>query len=205
MEIVVVGRHTDVADRFRRHVEDKLGKVTQYAPKAQRVDVEVTREKNPRQSAHAERIELTVVDKGPVIRAEAAAEDRYAALDLATAKLTERLRRARDRRKDHRNYVVDIPAELPPGLEPAPLVEEEDAAVEPVPGGEAVEIPLGDSPIVIRRKVHEAEPMSIDEAIDQMELIGHDFFLFVDSTTNRPAVAYRRRGWTYGIIELETI
>lgn len=205
MEIVVVGRHTDVADRFRRHVEDKLSKVTQYAPRAQRVDVEVTREKNPRQAANAERIELTVVDKGPVIRAEAAAEDRYAALDLAAAKLTERLRRARDRRKDHRNYVVDIRPELPEDLSPAPEVEEEETLVEPVPGGDAVEIPLGDSPIIIRRKVHEAEPMSIDDAIDQMELVGHDFFLFVDATTKRPSVAYRRRGWTYGIIELETI
>ena len=101
MEIVVVGRHAEVPERFRRHVEDKLAKVAQLAPRAQRVDVEVTHEKNPRQSEISERVELTVLGKGPVIRAEATADDPYAALDIATTKLMERLRRARDRRKDH--------------------------------------------------------------------------------------------------------
>lgn len=203
MEIVVVGRHTEVADRFRRHVQDKLGKVTQFAPTAQRVDVEIIRERNPRLASQAERIELTVRDKGPVIRAEAAADDRYAALDLALDKLHERLRRARDRRKDHRNYTTMVPVDVrpPKAVEDEPA---EDVYPEAVPGGEAVETPMGDSPVVIRKKIHEASPMSIDEAIYQMEIVGHDFFLFVDSDSNRPAVAYRRHGWTYGVIELET-
>ena len=108
MEIVVVGRHTEVADRFRRHVEDKLTKVTQLAPYARRVDVEVTREKNPRLAEVRERVELTVRDKGPVIRAEAAADDRFGALDMALDKLTERLRRSRERRKEHRRRTNGI-------------------------------------------------------------------------------------------------
>src|SRR5699024_11977170 len=99
MEIVVVGRHTEVADRFRRHAEEKLGKVTQFSPYAQRVDVEVSHERNPRLVERSERIELTVPAKGPVVRAEASAADRYAALDRATSKLYERLRGARGRRE----------------------------------------------------------------------------------------------------------
>src|SRR5699024_7583940 len=114
MEIVVVGRHTEVSDQFRRHVEDKLSKISQLSPYAQRVDAEITHEKNPRLADRAERVELTVRAKGPVVRAEASASDRYAALDLATAKLLERLRRARDKRKQHhRRGGVPIPTELP--------------------------------------------------------------------------------------------
>jgi len=206
MEIVVVGRHTEVADRFRRHAEDKLAKVTQLAPHARRVDVEVTRENNPRLSELRERVELTVRDKGPVIRAEAAADDRFGALDMALDKLTERLRRARDRRKDHRrrsNDVLpsvdvrpydDVPAESESESTPATLAEP----------GDAVEHQLGDSPVVIRQKLHRAEPMTVDDAVYQMEMVGHDFFLFIDKESARPAAVYRRNGWTYGVIELDS-
>lgn len=196
MEIVVTGRHTEVTDRFRRHVEDKLSKITQLAPQAQRVDVEHTHERNPRQSDLAERVELTVRGKGPVVRAEAAADDAYAALDLASAKLLERLRRSRDRRKDHRRVevqpIVDLPAPPEPVEEPAPPQ-----------AGDVVEQVWGDSPIVIREKVHRAQPMSIDDALYEMEMVGHDFFLFIDADTALPSVAYRRRGWSYGVIRLD--
>lgn len=203
MEIVVVGRHTDVADRFRRHVEDKLSKVEQLSPTAQRVDVEVTHENNPRLAGVRERVELTVRAKGPVVRAEAAADDRFGALDLALDKLTERLRRARDRRKDHRNHTILPPVDVrpyDPGAEtvapqtPASLVAE----------GDAVETPLGDSPVVIRQKLHTADPMTIDDAVYEMEMVGHDFFLFVDKETARPSVLYRRHGWSYGVVALDT-
>lgn len=106
MEIVVVGRHTEVADRFREHAEEKLSKIAQYAPTARRVDVEVTHEYNPRQSARSERVELTVRDKGPVIRAEAASDDRFGALDLALDKLQERLRRAHERKYTSKRRIL---------------------------------------------------------------------------------------------------
>ncbi|WP_251150311.1 ribosome-associated translation inhibitor RaiA [Cellulosimicrobium sp. Marseille-Q4280] len=206
MEIVVVGRHTEVADRFRQHAEDKLAKVQQLAPTAQRVDVEVTHENNPRLSGVRERVELTVRAKGPVVRAEAAADDRFGALDLAMEKLAERLRRVRDRRKDHRNHTVVPPVDVRPydpvthSAPPAP------APTAPSEPGEAVEKPLGDgdSPVVIRQKLHSAEPMTVDDALYEMEMVGHDFFLFVDVETARPSVAYRRRGWTYGVVALDT-
>ncbi|MCA5894636.1 ribosome-associated translation inhibitor RaiA [Isoptericola sp. NEAU-Y5] len=206
MEIVVVGRHTEVAERFRRHAEDKLAKVTQLAPYARRVDVEVTRENNPRLSELRERVELTVRDKGPVIRAEAAADDRFGALDLALDKLTERLRRARDRRKDHRRRSNDvIPAvDVRPYDEVAAERETEAAPATLAEPGDAVEHQLGDSPVLIREKLHRAEPMTVDDAVYQMEMVGHDFFLFIDKESARPAAVYRRRGWTYGVIQLDT-
>lgn len=208
MEIVVVGRNTEISDRFREHIEDKLEKVQQLAPLAQRLDVELTREKNPRLADRAERMELTLRGKGPVIRAEAAASDRYGALDLAYAKLMERLRRARDRRKDHHRYPVPQPTELPadlitPQAEPQEQPAEEKPTL-PSEHGVAVESQLGDSPVIVRQKLHEANPMTVDQALYEMELVGHPFFLFIDEETKQPCVVYHRHGWTYGVLRLDT-
>lgn len=204
MEIVVVSRHTEVPERFRRHAEEKLSKVGQLAPFAQRVDVEVTHENNPRLADRAERVELTVRTKGPVVRAEASASDRYAALDVATTKLLERLRRARDRRKSHhgRNDVPNRPDESVL-IDEVPETDEISMTPQaPTEPGVAVEAQLGDSPVVIRQKVHETQPMTVDAALAEMEAVGHPFFLFVDSETSQPCVVYNRRGWTYGVIRL---
>jgi ribosomal subunit interface protein len=199
MEIAVVGRHVEVPERFRSHVEDKLSKVSQLAPRAQRIDVEITHEKNPRQSGTSERVELTVRGKGPVVRAEASADDPYAALDLASAKLLERLRRARDRRKDHRKDLDAVPGPAAPS---EPVDEPEVDEVTVAEDG-SIETAWGDSPVVIREKLHRAEPMTLDDALYEMEMVGHDFFLFVDAETSLPSVAYRRRGWAYGVIRLD--
>ena len=199
MDIVVVGRHAELPEKFRRHVEEKLVKVEQLAPRAQRIDVEITHENNPRLAGIRERVELTVVDSGPVVRAEATADDRYAALDLATGRLLERLRRSRDRRKDHRNHTVLAPVDVRP-LAPA---DESPSVPTPAPG-EAVEHVLGDSPVVIREKTHQATPMTVDDALYEMEMVGHDFYLFIDAETAQPSVAYRRHGWSYGVIKLDT-
>ena len=196
MEIVVAGRHTEVLPKYRAHVEQKLAKVEQLAPRAQRIDVVVSHETNPRQSGSSERVELTVVDRGPVIRAEACADDRYAALDMALGKLLERLRRTRDRRKDHRNHTPIAPVDVRPP-------EPEPEAPEPVDPDGVVETTLGDSPVVIREKVHAAHPMTVDDALYEMELVGHDFFMFFDKETERPSVVYRRHGYDYGVISLE--
>jgi ribosomal subunit interface protein len=203
MEIVVVSRHTELPERFRRHVEEKLSKVGQLAPYAQRVDVEVTHEPNPRLAERSERVELTVRTKGPVVRAEASAADRYAALDAATTKLLERLRRARDRRKSHHGRNGAVPHEAPM---PVPVIEEPEeeptTLQAPTEPGVAVEAQLGDSPVIIRQKVHETKPMTVDQALAEMEMVGHPFYLFVDSETGQPCVVYHRRGWTYGVIRL---
>ncbi|WP_432506051.1 ribosome hibernation-promoting factor, HPF/YfiA family [Kineococcus arenarius] len=224
MEVVVTGRHTEVKERFRHHAEAKLEKVTQLAPRAQRVDVELSHENNRRQLASCERVEITVRDKGPVVRAEACADDPYAALDLATTKLMERLRRSRDKRKVHhgRRRPESVRQPAAPGLSdealagaaavpadhpPADLDVPTPAALAGSrPPGEDVD-PVDDtadaSPVVIREKTHEARPMTLDQALYEMELVGHDFYLFVDAATGRPSVVYRRRGWDYGVIHLD--
>ncbi|MFC7406373.1 ribosome hibernation-promoting factor, HPF/YfiA family [Georgenia alba] len=207
MEIVVKGRNTEIAGRFRSHVEGKLGKVAQLAPRAQRVEVELTHEPNPRQSEVSERVEITVRDRGPVIRAEARASDRYGALDLASNKLLERLRRSRDRRKNHHRYAVPAPvdATLPDPAADRDDAEMADRPVPPTTPGECVEAQLGDSPVVVRQKLHEAEPMTVDQALYEMELVGHPFYLFIDDETGQPCVVYHRHGWTYGVIRLNTV
>ncbi|MDN5898621.1 MAG: ribosome-associated translation inhibitor RaiA [Brachybacterium sp.] len=215
MEINVVGRHMDVPDRFRRHLTDKLDKVTQLAPAALRVDVEISQEKNPRQAELSDRVELTVHENGSVIRSEARADDLYGALDIAYGKLLERLRRARDRRKDHRRgrdrshqgggaSLRTMPADqdLPAALQEAPQEPAEEPAE--VSGGNEIDLAEAGSPVVIRKKSHAAKPMSIDDALNRMELVGHDFFLFVDAESGNPKVVYRRKGWNYGVIELES-
>ncbi|WP_129339806.1 ribosome hibernation-promoting factor, HPF/YfiA family [Cellulomonas endophytica] len=203
MEIVVAGKHTDVTPKFRAHAEQKLAKVEQLAPRAMRVNVMVSHDANAKPSGVRERVELTVIDKGPVIRAEACADEQVAALDLALARLLERLRRTHDRRKTHRGPAPLAPVDvrpLPPQVAPEPA----EPPADPMQAGTTTETTLGDSPVVIRQKVHEAQPMTVDDAIYEMELVGHDFFLFVDVETAQPSVAYRRRGWTYGVIKLDT-
>src|SRR5215831_11172192 len=103
MDIIFKGRHTDVQERFRNYAAAKLSKIAKLTHKTIRVDVEVSAERNPRRSSQRERVELTILSRGPAIRAEAAADDRFAALDRALAKLEERLRRLGDRRKAARH------------------------------------------------------------------------------------------------------
>ena len=211
MEIVITGRHTDVPERFRRLAEEKLLKVEQLAPKAQRADVELSHERNPRQSQNCEKVEITVRGKGPVIRAEASAEDCTAALDLAFGKLLERLRRSRDRRKVHHGRQTPHSVRLAPAGASADgaageaagdmLDEAPDVAAEH--GHEAgADARDGASPVVIRAKDHDGAPMTLDQALYEMELVGHDFYLFLDAESGRPSVVYRRRGWNYGVIRL---
>ncbi len=211
MEIVVKGRNAEVSDGFRSHVEEKLSKVEQFAPRTQRIEVEVTHEPNPAQAEVSERIEITVRDKGPVVRAEAAASDRLGALDLAAQKLFERLRRKNERTKNRKkNFTKDqTPTDLPVEellSNGSPQSEEPAVAERPSPPsapGETVESQLGDSPVIVRQKLYEAKPMSVDQAIDEMELVGHPFYLFIDEETSQPCAAYRRHGWTYGILRLD--
>ncbi|MCD1284447.1 ribosome hibernation-promoting factor, HPF/YfiA family [Brevibacterium sp. GP-SGM9] len=210
MDIVVNGRQLTISDSFRAHIEDKIAKVEQLAPRAQRVEVHVAHEKNSRQPETSERVELTVVAKGPAIRAEAMASDKYAALDLAWAKLVERLRRARDRHKvprsgHHRKEsTAEVLAKMPVDDPIIPAEDsagtDHDAAADQTNGRIKAE---GDSPVVLREKSFAAAPIGIEEALNRMELVGHDFYLFIDEESSKPSVVYRRKGWSYGVIALD--
>jgi ribosomal subunit interface protein len=196
VDIVVTGRHLTVSDRFRAHIEEKLEKITQLEPRTRRVEVLVSHEPNRRQAEVCDRVEITCYAKGPVVRAEACVEDKYAALDLAIDKLMERLRRQKDRRQVHRGRRT-----------PESVARATARIVTPAEGGPAGAVDDGDeftdSPVEVREKVHRSTPMRLDEALREMELVGHDFYLFHDVDTDRASVVYRRRGWSYGVLHLD--
>jgi ribosomal subunit interface protein len=236
MDIIFRSRRTNIPERFREHAVEKLAKIEKLDQKVTRIDVEVIKERNPRQSGRRERVELTILSRGPVIRAEASADDRYTALDLAFTKLEARLRRACDRRKVHQRDLVRAdgmveaasaaailaePAELAapngngnghrrtrlenleePGLDDGgPL----DLDIDAEESASAHLVPIsmeGDGPLIVREKMHPAKPMTIDQALLEMELVGHDFYLFHDRECDKFSVVYRRRGYDYGVIRL---
>jgi len=205
VDIVVKGRNTEVADRFRQHATEKLARIERFDAKVISIDVECSQERNPRLSDQREVIELTIRSRGPVVRAEAAAQDCYAALDLAVTKLESRLRRARDRRKVHHGAKTPVSvAVATAGLDSVngagPSSPSDVATVEEAPS-DWTGIP-DEGPMYVREKIHDAVPMDLDQALYEMELVGHDFFLFVDAETTRPSVVYRRRGYQYGVIRL---
>ncbi|MCI4064421.1 ribosome-associated translation inhibitor RaiA [Micromonospora sp. R77] len=210
MDIVVKGRNVEVPDHYRVHVAEKLAKIERYDHKLIRVDVELFHERNPRQADHCQRVEITCVTRGPVIRAEACTNDFYSALDAAIAKLDTRFRRAADRRRVHRGRhaplsVAAATADLPVAL---PAAVSTNGAGSATALAERTDEPLDeydDQPWhIAREKVHPAEPMTVDDALFQMELVGHDFYLFHDKESGRPSVVYRRHAYDYGIISLDT-
>jgi ribosomal subunit interface protein len=218
VDVVVVGRHCAVTDRFRRHVEDKLTRLEPFTARAIRIEIEVSKE-HTRSASESERVELTVYSRGPLVRAEASAEDPFAALDLALDKLLARLRKAADRRRVHHgsrtpmsvaratNGPLDETTASMSAVEAArprqngvtTLTTEEGSEAEVAAGIEVT----GDGPLVVRVKAHAATPMTLDQALYEMELVGHDFYLFMDADCHRPSVVYRRRGYDYGVIRLE--
>ncbi len=209
MDIVVKGRNVEVPDHYREHVAQKLAPSERLDSRVIRLDVELAHEKNPRQSDRCQRVEITCYSKGPVIRAEACAADFYAALDAAVLKLEARLRKAHDRRRVHHGRhtppsVAEATAGLPVGVPIGRNGSSPDSATESVAVLDAPEDrPVDDTAsLIVRDKTHEAQPMTSADALHEMELVGHDFYLYMDADTGRPSVVYRRHGYDYGVIRL---
>lgn len=206
MDVVVKGHHCEVSDRFRQYVEEKLERIEKVDHRVLRCEVEVSQEKNPRQHDRAMRVELTMYTKGPVVRAEACGETKQAAFDVSLDRLRAQVRKAADRRRVHKG------GETLEGLRHvaakqstngnAPVVEETAAEEEVATRTFGSVTVTGDGPLVMREKTHTAKPMSLDQALYELELVGHDFYLFVDADENQPSVVYRRRGYDYGVIRL---
>lgn len=208
METKIQARNLTVSDRFREYVADRVHKVEQLTHKPQTFEIKITRHEHSRKSGPEDQVELTVIEPGHIVRAEAHAGDKFAAFDVAFDKLTERLRRAADKRKVHHGRHGS------PGTSELTASDFASLDVHGVPADLLLNgsLPESDStdsqqdspgnPIVIRRKTFAADPMSVSEAIDQMELVGHDFFMFIDESTQKAAVVYRRKGWNYGVISL---
>lgn len=207
MDVNIRGRGVGVTDRFENYVGSKTDKVELLLPKAQSFEVKVSR-LSDRSPNNGDRVEITVVGPGPVIRAESTGNDKYTAFDIAYGRVLERIRRMKDRKQDRRGKgrtslgeaaaegfsVVDVA--------PAPLETLEAVATGSVPVVNSEQAEEQYTPVVIRQKEFPAERCTIDEAVDQMELVGHDFFLFIETESGKPSVVYRRKGWNYGVISL---
>ncbi len=218
MDIVVKGRNVEVPDHYRQHVADKLRKVERYDQKIMSVDVELFHERNRRQSDNCQRVEITCFSRGPVVRAEATAGDFYSALDCAITKLDSRLRRAADRRRIHRgrHAPVSVAAATAALARPPATVGAGASAATTSTG--AATWPTNDEPDeidlwedqddndqpwrIVREKEHPGEPMTVEDALFHMELLGHDFYLFNDKESGRPSVVYRRRAYDYGVLSI---
>lgn len=208
METSIVGVGVGITDRFRSVVEEKAVRIENVAPRAQRLDVKVTH--NAYHNGHVEddTVELTLTGKGPIVRAEAADGDKFAALDLAVDKMAEQLRRAKDKRVDARNHPRGASFDKGSGelqgidLRPASAEVLHAVATGEIPIVAGSEEEADYTPVVIRTKNFDAEWMTVEEAVDRMELVGHDFFLFIDARSDHPSVVYRRKGWDYGVISL---
>ncbi|WP_258934875.1 ribosome-associated translation inhibitor RaiA [Nesterenkonia pannonica] len=216
LQVTYTGRGISVPQDFRDHVEMKSDKAASLADKGQRMEVKLSSQTGHRSAETTMVVELTVIGRGPIIRSEAQAADKFAAFETAWDKLCERLRRARDKKKSkaHGNGSgrANGGSHTPPGLGAAlagltpvdpdrPIYEQVTDAERADDAPQAEED--ADEPIRIRRKVFSAEPMSVDAAVDAMELLGHDFYLYLDVETGQPSAVYRRRGWTYGVISLD--
>jgi ribosomal subunit interface protein len=209
MEIVVRGRNVEVPEHYRTHVEDKIGQLDRFDGKLKilRVDVELFHEKNPRQTSHCQRVEITLRGKGPVVRAEAAEPDFYAALDSACAKLDNRLRKAADRRRVHHGRRTPASVRMTDNMvgAGAPELAISDALARDKQLAEGTHVTDIDEHLpgqIVREKHHPATPMTVDQALHEMELVGHDFFLFQCADTGQPTVVYRRHAFDYGLIRL---
>ena len=209
MQVNITARNLAVSDRFRQYVADRTHKVEQLAHKVESLQIKVTRHDHSKSAGIEDQVELTVYEPGNIVRAEAQAGDKFAAFDVALAKLTERLRRAADRRKVHHGRHGSIGtseltahdfAELDIHGADANLLSGKSLPAEAQ--ADAAPVDLGESPVVIRRKEFADKPMSVADALDNMELLGHDFYLFHDAETDKASVVYRRKGWNYGVITL---
>lgn len=204
MEIRISAKNLSVSDRFREYVAEKSSKVEQFAHRPEELNVKVTRFDHSKSAGTQDQVELTVFEPGNIVRAEARADDKFAAFDIAYGKLLERLRRYADKHKPHRGGrhqhigAAELAASDFSQLDITPVNHDLLGKTGNTLDGE-IENP---SPIVIRRKQFQAKPMSVEDAVDQMELVGHDFFLFLDAESNQPSVVYRRKGWNYGVISL---
>jgi len=211
MDITLAAHNVAIPDRFRDYVSEKSDKVLALAERAQTFQVKVSRENSSRGPASEDVVELTVIGKGPVIRAESSNSDKYVAFDQALDHLIKRLRRAKDKKMVHHGRQrPESLSELSANgfseidITPASVEVLRSIATGSIPLVESQEEDRNEdnTPVVIRRKVFPAQTMSAEDALDHMELVGHDFFLFVDAESTNPSVVYRRKGWDYGVISL---
>ena len=196
MDVIVTGRRVTISDEFRERVAERISGIERFRDRVQRVEVQVSANQH-KQPDQATQVEITLIGKGPVVRSVASADDKSVAFEHALDKMKSQLRRASDRRKVHRGLRVSETLDSPVAAEAAPA---EDAP--PVRRIAGLEV-TGDGPLVVREKIFPATPLTLAQALDEMELVGHDFFLYVDAESGAPSVVYRRKAYDYGVIHLD--
>ena len=199
MDVLVTGRHCQIPDEFRERVEERIASIEKLKDRVIRVEVQVSAYGYKKQPDQSTRVEITLRSRGPVVRAEASADDKNVAFDHALDRLKSQLRRASDRRKTHRGLRGSSSLAEGAAVEAAQL-EETRPEIRKIAGLEI----QGDGPLVVREKHFDAVPLTLAQALDEMELVGHDFFLYVDAETLAPSVVYRRKAYDYGVIHLRT-
>ena len=205
-EIVVKGRNVEIPDHFRVYVSQKLARLERLDRSIQSFDVELKHAPNRRQRKSCQQIDITAHGRGPAVRGEARADSFYAAFEAAIDRLEGRLRRSKDRRNVSYGDKTPVSVAEATGVgavdpELMAAAFDRDGTAEPDhrdgAGGHDHEPGR-----IVRTKEHTGTPMSVDDALYEMELVGHDFFLFHDEQTDQPSVVYRRRAYDYGLIRL---
>lgn len=193
INVVIHGRHAILSNRFKEHVLTKLLRVDRFATDIVRIDVELTHEANPRQSERAFEIELTSNGIGPFIRAKANAADQYTAFDLAHERFVEQLRRIHERAKsiEHRRPNPGVPDIEVPSV----LVEDQNSTTAP-------EVILESGPLHVALAHPSVPNITVEQAVEQMELSGLKFLIFIDSESGLQSVLYPRHGYDYGLMQL---
>ncbi|WP_423861116.1 ribosome hibernation-promoting factor, HPF/YfiA family [Arachnia propionica] len=199
MDVVVTGRHCTISPELKELVRDRIVTVERLRDRVIRVEVEFSATDGTKNPSDAVEVQITLRSRGPVVRAEAKANDKTLAFEQAFDRLKVQLRKAADRRKTHRGLRTAFFAEEPVS---APVPEETENEPEEPTYEVAGLVVNGDGPLVVREKEFETVPLSLAQALDEMELVGHDFFLYQDSATGKPSVVYRRKAYNYGVIHL---
>lgn len=187
MNLTVKGRNLVLTEAISAYAEEKLGKLSKYLANSTRCEVELWTEKNP-SIADNQVVEVTIFTKGPVIRAREASPDIYASIDLVSEKIERQV-------KKYRGKLMSRYQEAP-----KEALASEGFMILEEPEEPEVESP---GPRIVKVKQFMTKPMTPEEAALQLELIGHDFYVFINSETNETAVVYRRRDGNYGLIEAQ--
>ena len=185
MRLQIKGRNLSVKPDIEEYAHEKLGKLERFLPDTTQVELELSVEKN-RSIAENQVAEATIWTKGPILRARESSTDMRAAIDLMSDKLERQVKRYKDKRKRKRGQRA----------QPAPgkaLPVDSDLV--------ASDEPDEDEPVIVKTKQFAVKPMTAAEALLQLELIGHDFFMFRNVDSNEVNVLYRRRDGNYGLIE----
>lgn len=207
MQVTVSGRHAEVSDALRATAEDKIGRLERFLAGMDRAEVHFSEERNPR-ITDREICEVTLEGHGHHVRCKVAAPDGFAAVDLAVDKLEGQLTRLKSRLRSKGARLPRVSPNGQVGAGPKPSASSERAGVD---ADEDDERTMADDAYitrqgeeVVRRKSFAIRPMSVDDAVWQLDLLDHDFFLFTNAETGRSAVLYRRHSGGLGLIEADS-